>query len=58
VTEGSGNSSGDKGWVDVLTNPRYKRATFVGIGLAAFQQLVGINGFIFYSSQIMANIGI
>ena len=48
----------EPGWGASLCDRKYRRSTFVAIGLAVFQQLCGINAFIFYSAQIMQSIGV
>lgn len=45
------------GYGAVLCSPKFSKATFVGICLAIFQQLTGINFIMFYSNTIFASIG-
>lgn len=42
---------------DAFCNPMIRKSGWVGITLAAFQQLTGINAIILYSSTIFANAG-
>lgn len=41
-------------YADVLCNPEYRKASFVGMVLSMLQQLTGINTIIFYSNTIFA----
>ena len=43
--------SANVGWKDVFA-PALRRALWVGVGLAVFQQITGINAVIYYSDQI------
>src|SRR5688572_28546835 len=45
------NESDGAGWADVFSKP-VRRALWVGIGLAVFQQITGINAVIYYSDRI------
>ncbi|MGO9220540.1 MAG: sugar porter family MFS transporter [Streptosporangiaceae bacterium] len=45
------SASKNVGWKDVLA-PGLRRALWVGIGLAVFQQVTGINAVIYYSDKI------
>jgi len=45
------SASKDVGWKDVF-DPELRRALWVGIGLAVFQQVTGINAVIYYSDKI------
>ncbi len=40
-----------------LSNPMYKKALFVGIGLSVLQQLTGINAILYYAPEIFKSIG-
>lgn len=44
------------GVMQVLCDPRYRKATFIGIVLAAFNQLSGLNALNFYSSDIFDSV--
>ncbi len=50
------SDSKDVGWKDVLA-PGLRRALWVGIGLAVFQQVTGINAVIYYSDKIFGLAG-
>jgi len=50
------SDSKDVGWKDVLA-PGLRRALWVGIGLAVFQQITGINAVIYYSDKIFSLAG-
>jgi len=50
------SDSKDVGWKDVLA-PGLRRALWVGIGLAVFQQVTGINTVIYYSDKIFGLAG-
>jgi len=43
-------------WKDVLA-PSLRRAMWVGVGLAVFQQVTGINAVIYYSDEIFKSVG-
>ena len=45
------DESDGAGWADVFSKP-VRRALWVGIGLAVFQQITGINAVIYYSDRI------
>ena len=45
-------------WHDVFSNPVIRAALLVGLGLALFQQLTGINTVIYYAPQIVQLTGI
>ena len=42
------------GYIQVLTDPRFRKAAYIGAISMMFAQLTGINSIIFYSSQIFA----
>ena len=56
---GGDNSDGDGqdkvGFMQVLTDPMYKKAAWVGILTMTFAQLTGINAICQYSGQIFAD---
>ena len=57
---GGGHDDEDKpavGYGAAMCNPMYRKASFVGIMLAMFQQFTGINIFIMYSNLIFKNTG-
>jgi SP family galactose:H+ symporter-like MFS transporter len=43
-------------WGDVF-NRQWRRPLMIGIGLAVFQQITGINAIIYYADQIFASVG-
>ena len=47
----------DVGYMQVLTDPMYSRATWVGIMTMTFAQLTGINSIMQYSGQIFSDSG-
>ncbi|HEX4747338.1 MAG TPA: sugar porter family MFS transporter [Gaiellaceae bacterium] len=47
---------GQAGWGEVFS-PGLRRALWVGIGLAVFQQVTGINAIIYYANEIFAEAG-
>ena len=42
----------------VLSDPRYYRATYVGLLVAIFQQLTGINTIFMYSNTVFKGLGL
>ena len=46
----------EAGWSKVFA-PALRRALWVGVGLAVFQQVTGINAVIYYSDKIFAAAG-
>ena len=50
------NSQKSVSMVDSLTDGNYKRATFMCLALALFNQLSGVNVITFYSTQIFDNV--
>jgi major inositol transporter-like SP family MFS transporter len=44
------------GWADMAT-PWIRRVLFIGIGLAVFQQLTGINSIMYYGTQLLIDAG-
>merc|ERR1719190_312761 len=44
--------------IQAITDPFLRTAVFLGVGLAAFQQLCGINGLMAYSNSLFAEAGI
>ena len=49
-------SNPEAGWSEVFA-PAFRRALWVGVGLAVFQQVTGINAVIYYSDKIFALAG-
>lgn len=47
----------DKNQWKHLSNPMYKKALFVGIGLSVLQQLTGINAILYYAPEIFKSLG-
>jgi sugar porter (SP) family MFS transporter len=47
---------GQASWSEVLS-PGLRRALWVGVGLAVFQQVTGINAIIYYANEIFAEAG-
>jgi MFS transporter, SP family, galactose:H+ symporter len=47
---------GEAGWGEVFS-PVLRRALVVGVGLAVFQQVTGINAIIYYANEIFAQAG-
>jgi sugar porter (SP) family MFS transporter len=47
---------GEASWAEVFS-PALRRALIVGIGLATFQQVTGINAIIYYANEIFAEAG-
>jgi sugar porter (SP) family MFS transporter len=47
---------GEATWGEVFS-PGLRRALWVGVGLAAFQQITGINAIIYYANEIFAEAG-
>lgn len=47
---------GEASWGDVF-GPLVRRALLVGVGLAVFQQITGINAIIYYANEIFADAG-
>jgi sugar porter (SP) family MFS transporter len=47
---------GEATWSEVFS-PGLRRALWVGVGLAAFQQITGINAIIYYANEIFAEAG-
>ena len=50
-------ADGEAGWAEVFS-PRMRKALIVGIGLAIFQQITGINAIIYYADKIFESAGI
>lgn len=46
------------GYRDIFCNELYAKATVIGLLLAIFQQLTGVNIIYFYSNQILEKVGI
>ena len=51
----SGEEVSDVTYKEAFTGPAYRKATFVGISIAAIQQMTGINVIMFYSNTIFAS---
>lgn len=49
-------SAGKAGWREVLS-PQWRRPLALGVGMALFQQLTGINGIIYYADEIFSSAG-
>ncbi|MCF0092124.1 sugar porter family MFS transporter [Micromonospora sp. MH99] len=49
-------SAGKAGWREVLS-PQWRRPLVLGVGMALFQQLTGINGIIYYADEIFSSAG-
>lgn len=49
---------GEISYGEVCCDPKYSKATFVGITLAIFSQLTGINAIMFYSNKIFKGLAI
>ncbi|MEU5962615.1 sugar porter family MFS transporter [Micromonospora parva] len=49
-------AAGKAGWREVLS-PEWRRPLALGVGLALFQQLTGINGIIYYADEIFSAAG-
>ena len=47
---------GDAPWTEMF-QPRWRRPLMIGLGLAVFQQITGINAIIYYADQIFASAG-
>jgi SP family xylose:H+ symportor-like MFS transporter len=47
----------DKNQWKHLSNPTFKKALFVGIGLSVLQQLTGINAILYYAPEIFKSLG-
>lgn len=45
------------GWSEILSQPWLRRLLFIGMGLAAFQQLTGINSMMYYGTQVLEQAG-
>lgn len=45
------------GWAEILSQPWLRRLLFIGMGLAAFQQLTGINSMMYYGTQVLEQAG-
>ncbi|KGJ71877.1 major facilitator transporter [Cryobacterium roopkundense] len=45
------------GWSDIIRQPWMRRLLFIGIGLAAYQQLTGINSMMYYGTQVLEQAG-
>ena len=54
--QNSSNQKEKNQWND-LTNPIYKKAIWVGIGLSILQQLTGINAILYYAPEIFKSLG-
>ena len=52
----SAGSSEKPGYYRALTDPQYRRATYICIGLAIFNQLTGINAINIFSTKIYSDI--
>jgi len=50
-------AEGEATWGEVFS-PRVRKALIVGVGLAIFQQITGINAIIYYASKIFASAGL
>ena len=50
-------AEGEASWGEVFS-PRVRKALIVGVGLAIFQQITGINAIIYYASKIFASAGL
>ena len=50
----SEGGAGEVSYYDTFFDPSIRRAAWVGIGLATFQQLTGINGIIFFSGTLFS----
>lgn len=44
-------------WSEILSQPWLRRLLLIGMGLAAFQQLTGINSMMYYGSQVLEQAG-
>jgi len=59
IQKGSATNSADKedivGYGAIFTNPKYRRATYIGLSLAISAQLTGVNIVYFDSNQIFKN---
>ena len=54
--QNSSNQKEKNQWTD-LTNPIYKKAIWVGVGLSILQQLTGINAILYYAPEIFKSLG-
>ncbi|MCU1527789.1 MAG: sugar transporter [Frondihabitans sp.] len=45
------------GWAEIKAQPWIRRLLFIGIGLAAYQQLTGINSMMYYGTQVLEQAG-
>ncbi|GGG42177.1 MFS transporter [Kocuria dechangensis] len=45
------------GWADIKSLPWVRRLLFIGLGLAAYQQLTGINSMMYYGTQVLEEAG-
>lgn len=45
------------GWQDIKFLLRVRRLLFIGLGLAAYQQLTGINSVMYYGTQVLEEAG-
>ena len=50
-------AEGEASWSEVFS-PRVRKALIVGVGLAIFQQITGINAIIYYANKIFASAGL
>jgi len=50
-------AEGSASWSEVFS-PRVRKALIVGVGLAIFQQITGINAIIYYADKIFASAGL
>lgn len=50
-------AEGEARWSEVFS-PRVRKALIVGVGLAIFQQITGINAIIYYANKIFASAGL
>lgn len=51
------NHSGYSPWREIITTPWIKRLILIGMGIAAFQQLTGINSMQYYGTQVLQQAG-
>ncbi len=47
----------EKGQLQLLLQPKFRMALFVGIGLSVFQQITGINAILYYAPEIFKSFG-
>ena len=55
LTNSTSKDASTIGFKDAICSPKFRKATWIGVGLFSFQQLTGINGVIPYANRLVVS---